>query len=176
MLPVSVWIRPSLILILYGSLEPQRSFVQFFVWRPTEGVTHCPLLSLTLHAYLLLICSPFSPNLSFTSFVHHQLHLLTHTVLLRGGQCSLLASLQPPAWAEKQTRVHMFLRNFNYFHISGYITCQTPGILRDTVDSEWDRLAALMTTFVNLSQNLTFERLSNFGKGHTRETPGGKIY
>lgn len=38
-----VWIHPSLILILYGSLKPQRSFVQLFVWRPVKGVCLCPL-------------------------------------------------------------------------------------------------------------------------------------
>lgn len=93
MLPVLVWIHPSLILILYGSLEPQRSFVQFFVWRPTEGVTHCPLLSLTLHAFIhpkfsfykplsnhktLYWSAPLSPQI----YLSHPLSTTSSTFLL----------------------------------------------------------------------------------------------
>ncbi len=101
--PVCVWIHPSLILFLYGSLKPQRSFVRLFVWHPVEGVClssssssssspfilHFPLsttsallpsLAPSTGLSSATLSPPLSPHLSFISLVLHQVLLLSHTL------------------------------------------------------------------------------------------------
>lgn len=144
-------------------MKPQCPFVRPFIRYPVEGVCLSPSsLLLSIHPSILHFplsttsALPWSLRRSVLCFTRpsplasYVFHLpcpqsgplpLSHsahcpTCWERDSAASWQLSTLP-ASAEKLTNVHMFPRNFNDFHNFSLFTCQTPGSVRETMDSGW---------------------------------------
>lgn len=179
-LPVTVGPSMANISVLCLSLCVNSVASNHFLFCLTDSSTSiCPTLywissrgCLLVSAHILLFIPVFSRSLlhplSLLSGLSSALfispasvfHLLSLSAHCPSSSEDSVASSQLsilPAWAEKQTGVHMFPGNFNDFHNSGVFTCQTPGSTREQRRAS---LSALVTSSLNLSQEAPFEGLS----------------
>lgn len=156
-------IQSPLIIFFSASLNLQRPFVRLFPGHPVEGVSCVCTCSLFIPAFSRSLLHPLSLHSGLSllySFLQHLSSISSLSAHCPSNSEDSVASSQLsilPAWAEKQTGVHMLPWNFNDFHNSGVFTCQTPDSTRERRRAS---LSALVTSSLNLSQEVSFEGLS----------------